>query len=224
MWPTCINNLSPIEVNFNQEIPEFLKKAFNKEGIFNEYEMFMPIRLVRILGNCSTLLYLDCPNIPNHHLDIVEDYMSYPDYDDDPEYYDQGRYHWFDFDLVGTEQGYLPLRMVFNEGDGDCNDGYWGAIWERNTEDIIANIICGNDISTVEAISEQHIDIYEFQEILIPRNFDNNIIKLNNGVSLHMAKNLKLEKFLILAIRFCDKLTYYEERIEYKKSKNHNSK
>ncbi|WP_426545557.1 hypothetical protein [Dapis sp. BLCC M126] len=58
----------------------------------------------------------------------------------------------------------MLLRMVFNLGDADCNDVYWGAIWERNTGEIIANIISSGDMKiTVEAISKQHIDMYKSQ-------------------------------------------------------------
>ncbi|WP_426545556.1 hypothetical protein [Dapis sp. BLCC M126] len=68
MWPTCINKLSPFKGDFSVKIPELLKKAFNKKGIFIEDEMFMPIRIVNILGRCSTAMYINCPNIPDHHL------------------------------------------------------------------------------------------------------------------------------------------------------------
>ena len=54
MWQICINKLFPIKGNFSVKIPELLKTAFNKKGIFNQDEMFMPIRIVNILGICST--------------------------------------------------------------------------------------------------------------------------------------------------------------------------
>ncbi|NES64620.1 MAG: hypothetical protein F6K24_04840, partial [Okeania sp. SIO2D1] len=114
MWPKCINKLSPIKGNFSEEMPKLLKVAFNKKGIFNEDEMFMPIRIVNILGRCSTAMYFDCPNIPDHHLSDAEIEEDNPDYD-------TGRYFWFDFDIVGMDGLLLPLRMVFNEGDADCN-------------------------------------------------------------------------------------------------------
>ncbi|NEQ35338.1 MAG: hypothetical protein F6K40_03045 [Okeania sp. SIO3I5] len=189
MWQTCINKLSPIEGDFSLEIPELLKIAFNEKGIFNEDEMFMPIRIVNILGCCSTAMYLDCPNIPEHHLD-------HPDYN-------MGRYYWFDFDIVGVDRLLLPLRMVFNTGDADCNDGFWGVVWERNKGKIIANIISSGDTeTTVEAVSNQHIKMYEYQEILIPTILDGN--DDCGGLSRYIisANNLKLEKIICLAIKF----------------------
>ena len=203
MWPKCIKKLSPIKGNFSEEMPKLLKVAFNEKGIFNENEMFMPVRIVNILGCCSTAMYFDCPNIPDHHLFDAETEEDNPDYD-------TGRYDWFDFDIVGMDGEFLPLRMVCNVGDADCNDGFWGVVWERNTEDIIANIISSGDCeTTIEAISKQHINMYESQEILIPKIFDN----IDSGLLDYIiaAKDLKLEKIIRLAIQF-----FYEWKFYYK--------
>ncbi|MGB3513927.1 MAG: hypothetical protein WBA93_32910 [Microcoleaceae cyanobacterium] len=196
MWPTCINKLSPIEINLNQEIPEFLKETFNKKGIFNEDKMFIPVRIVKILGTCDTALYTDCPNIPENHLDLAMN---------DPDYYDFGLYHWFDFDILGIDGVSLPLRVVFNDGNADTNDGFWGVVWERNTEEIIANIISSGDMeTTIGTISKKHIDMYESQEILIPTIFENT----DNGLisdNIIVANEKNLEKFIRFAIQ-----VYYE--------------
>ena len=209
MWPTCINKLSPFQGNFSEEIPELLKVAFNEKGIFNEDKMFMPVRIVNILGRCSTAMYLDCPNIPEHHLYHAEGYEDDPDYD-------VGRYYWFDFDIVGMDELLLPLRMVINKGDADCNDGYWGVIWERNTEDIIANIISSGDMeTTIEAISKEHIDIYGSQEIVIPTIFDRTDSKSNN---IKVANNTKLEIILRFVTKFCVELICYNRKKNWIKS------
>ncbi|GGA06179.1 hypothetical protein [Okeania sp. KiyG1] len=202
MWPTCINKLSPFKGNFSEEIPELLKVAFNEKGIFNEDEMFMPVRIVNILGRCSTAMYLDCPNIPEHHLYHAEGYENDPDYD-------TGRYYWFDFDIVGMDELLLPLRIVINIGDADCNDGFWGVVWERNTEEIIANIISSGDMeTTIEAISKQHINMYEYQKILIPTIFDK-----TDSISdeIIIANNTKIEKILRFVTKFCIELIYYNQ-------------
>lgn len=55
----------------------------------------------------------------------------------------------------------LELRMVLNEGDADCNDGVWGAVWERNTQELIANILSTGDCeTTVHAVSEEEISFF----------------------------------------------------------------
>ncbi|NET41181.1 hypothetical protein [Okeania sp. SIO2B3] len=185
---------------------KLLKATFNKKGIFNEDEMFMPIRIVNILGRCSTAMYFDCPNIPEHHFSDAEIEEDNPDYD-------TGRYYWFDFDIVGMDGLLLPLRMVFNEGDADCNDGFWGIVWERNTEEIIANIISSGDgETTVEAISKQDINMYESQEILIPTIFDS-----DEGYGLLdeiiPAQGTKLEKIIRLTIQFFYEWKLYNQSI-----------
>ncbi|NES07956.1 MAG: hypothetical protein F6K22_37325 [Okeania sp. SIO2F4] len=204
MWPKCINNLSPIKGNFREEMPKLLKVTFNKKGIFNKDEMFMTIRVVNILGCCNVGMYFDCPNIPEHH-----SYEATGDED-----YDAGRYFWLDFDIVGMDGKFLPLRMVFNEGDADCNDGFWGVVWERNTEEIIANIINSGDCeTTIEAISKQHINMYESQEILIPTIFDSD----EGGGLLDQiipAQGTKLEKIIRLTIQFFYECIIYLHRME----------
>ena len=197
MWPKCINNLSPIKIkdnvkdNFSEEMAKLLKVTFNKKGIFNEDEMFMPIRIVNILGCCNVGMYFDCPNTPDYHL-----YEATGDED-----YDAGRYFWLDFDIVGMDGLLLPLRMVFNEGEADSNDGFWGVVWDRDTEEIIANIINSGDCeTTIEAISKQHINMYESQEILIPTIFDSDEGGLLDDII--PAQGTKLEKIIRLTIQF----------------------
>ena len=95
--------------------------------------------------------------------------------------------------------------MVFNEGDGDCNDGLWGAVWERNTAELIANISSTGDCqATVEVLSRDLADKYETQDIWIPITFDR-----DNGYdplpceSVRHTRLLNLEKIVSLAIRMC---------------------
>lgn len=211
MWATCTNELSPFAYELRAELPKFLKKAFNEAGISNDEEIFIPVRPVALLGTCSTAAYADCPNMPEHHIENSQ-------WDDDPAYYlnDVGRYYWFDFDVVWLDEEPLQLRMVFNEGDADCNDGLWGAVWERNTEEIIANILSTGDCqATVEVLSGKLADKYESQEIWIPTTFDR-----YDGYdplpceSVVYANNLNLEKIISLAIRMC---SLYRDKWSYKR-------
>ena len=199
MWPNCINELSPFIYELSTELPEFLKRAFLGAGISDE-KIFIPIYLVSILGKCSTSDYLDCPNFPEHHIDNSQD-------EEDPsEYLDEiGEYHWFDFDIIGLKKESLQLRLVLNQGDGDCNDGIWGAVWERNTAEIIANILnTGGEQSTVQAVSKPFIEICESIQAWVPTTFeycdDDNP---TSWLSIKYANNLNLEKFIGLAIRIC---------------------
>ena len=199
MWPNCINELSPFVYELSTELPEFLRKAFVEADINNE-EIFVPIHLVSILGKCSTAAYLDCPNLPEHHIDNSQD-------EEDPsEYLDTiGEYHWFDFDIVGLKKESLQLRLVLNEGDADCNDGIWGAAWERNTAEIIANILnTGGEQSTIQAVSKSFIKICESMQIWVPTNFEcGDDANPTSWLSIDYENNLNLEKFIGIAIRIC---------------------
>lgn len=205
MWPACINELSPLPYALKPGTPKFLKQAFNDRGISDE-AIFIPIRPVAILGKCSSAAYLNCPNIPTHHIENAR-----LEYADPADYFDSiGKYYWFDFDVVGLVGEPLPLRMVFNEGDGDCNDGLWGAVWNRNTEELVANILStGDSEATVEVALQKYSDRYELQEIWVPttfaRDFESDLGKQDPipCYSMEYANDRQLEKFIGLAIRLC---------------------
>lgn len=198
-WAACINQLSPLPYGLKTEIPKFIKQAFNEAGRANDDELLIPVRPVALLGSCSTAAYADCPNLPQHHIDNSQgnhaaDYLNRV-----------GRYYWFDFDVVGQNEAPLPLRMVFNEGDGDCNDGLWGAVWQRHTKELIANILStGDSEATVAVLSTAIADQYEPQTSWIPTTFDR--AKGFDPLpceSVVYANNLSLEKIIGLAIRIC---------------------
>lgn len=197
MWASCINQLLPFKNALRVEIPKFLRKAFNDKGILNDEEMFIPIFPVSLLGQCSTAAYVDCPNIPAHHIENAQDFG-----DNSTRYLNNvGRYYWFDFDITKLDATLLQLRMVFNEGDADCNDGLWGAVWERNTEELIANIMSTGDCeTTIEASLRKYIDICESQDIWIPTSFNDDPLSWS---SVEYANDLRLEKIIALAIRLC---------------------
>jgi hypothetical protein len=199
MWAACINELSKFPYKLKSGVPKFLKKAFNEAGVLNDDEMFIPVRPVALLGSCSTADYVDCPNMPRHHIENsqwVDDPVDYLDY--------VGKYHWFDFDIIWKNKEPLQLRMVFNEGDADCNDGMWGAVWERNTEELIANILSTGDCeTTVQAVSKKHIDMYESESTWFP----SHISKADDDpipcAEMEYSSETMLEKIVGLAIRMC---------------------
>ena len=152
------------------------------------------------MGKCSTAAYTNCPNIPEHHIENSQ-------WDDDPSDYFKsvGKYYWFDFNVIWPAEEPLQLRLVFNEGDADCNDGLWGAVWERNTAELIANILSdGGCQTTVEVLSRDLSNNYEGQDVWIPVDFDR-----DSGYdplpceTVRHANDLNLEKIVSLAIRMC---------------------
>lgn len=169
MWPICLKNLSHQKYQMNEEIIELLKDVFKKalkaQGKLNNNDVLIPVRLVSLLGTCTMTEYPDIPNTPIQHSDQ-------DDYDDPADFLEslsELECEWVDFDIIEANHQSLELRMVFNWGDGDCNDGFWGAVWERNTEELVANIFSTGDCeTTIEGVSKQYIDRYQSQETLIP--------------------------------------------------------
>lgn len=207
MWATCINELSPFAYELRQEVPNFLKKPGSKAGELpsNNEETILPIRPVALLGKCRTDRYPDCPNMPDHHIENAkwgERYLR-----------NAGGYYWFDFDIVGMGGQVIQCRMVYNEGDGDCNDGMWGAVWERNTEELIVNILStGDSEATIQAVSEKHVKMYDTEPIQFPSSFEERDDDPIPCMTMEYANDAVLEKFVGLAIRFCcvysDEWTY----------------
>lgn len=219
MWPVCINNLSPRKYQVNEEITEkiteFLKDVFKKalkdQGKLNNNDILIPVRLVSFLGNCTMAEYPDIPNTPIQHTD-EDDYSDPADF---LEHLTSLECEWVDFDIIDANHQSLPLRMVFNWGDGDCNDGFWGAVWERNTEELVANILSTGDCeTTIRAVSKQYIDRYQSQETLIPVDlayeleFDNPELTSTSEMwdtsfFIVYANELEIEKLIGLTLRLC---------------------
>ncbi len=83
--------------------------------------------------------------------------------------------------------------MVFNLGDADCNDGQWGAVWRRNTGELVANSFGTGDMeTTIQAVSEKCIGPYKSHDVWLPL--------LGN---YRYANNLELEKLVSVAIQIC---------------------
>jgi hypothetical protein len=149
MWPECINNLTPAAIAL-QDVPgDSLVLAFEGCG-WPELTGESPVRPVALLGTCSTAAYPECPNFPDwHHENAEEEGADYLE--------EIGLYSWFDFDLVGATHSTLKLRAVYNCGDADCNDGRWGAVWDRDTGALVANISSVGDCETrVDVVSVEH--------------------------------------------------------------------
>ena len=90
----------------------------------------------------------------------------------------------------------IDLQNDFTlEIDADCNDGFWGAVWERNTKERVVNILSSGDMeTTIEAVSKKYIRMYKPHEIWIPM--------LEESVQI-CEKNLELEKLVDLAVQIC---------------------
>ncbi len=116
IWPGCFSRLTEAGKPL-AEPPAALLAAFGAAPL--------PVRLLRALGRCATSLYEDCPHIPEHHLDNA---------DEDPGWFREvGMYYAYDLEMSAGDGQVIPLRLIFNEGCGDTNDGLWGEIWNGDT-------------------------------------------------------------------------------------------
>ena len=162
-----------------------------KKGVTDIDKMNTPVYICSILGRCNTGSFLDCPNIPEH-------YGYHKDHIDD-----MGMFYCFDADIrdpINTNI-YLPLRIVLNEGDGDCNDGIFGGVWHRDTDELIANIkSTGDGESTIEALPTTYSSTIEENELIdfpwdLPNDEDARIF-----CTFYVKNNLKLEKLIVYSI------------------------
>ena len=207
MWPTCFYELKPFKRPLKDELPQFLVDAFHRHGINDLREMLVPIRIVALLGKCGTDKYLDCPNLPEWHCDrIYQPADGSPPDGHDLKYI--GMYYWFDFDLIDYAKNLMPFRVVFNQGDGDRNDGIWGACWDRNTGEIVANLKSVGDCKAeIETVSKKYIQTYKPNNTWIPafptRDEDNPLPDNLLPIDMLYAADLELEKYIGLAIIWC---------------------
>jgi len=193
MWPDCIDRLIAYEVSLNSELPKFLQEGFKKLGISDRKEMFVPISIVKLLGQCNTAAYPECPNLPEWYLEC--DYLE-----------NIGKYFWFDFDIFGSDDRAIELRAVYNEGDADANDGTWGAVWDRNTQELVANLTStGDGEATIEVVSEDCLENYQPHDRSIPLStVENEPVPF----IFFYKNNLQLERLIGLAIRWVHAYSY----------------
>ncbi len=207
MWPACLNKLTPIGNNLIEQIPNWIEEFGEQEALAIR-QMLTPLYPIKFLGTCKTSAYPEYPtDIPTHNRKKRNNVA---------EYYARnnlGKYYWFDFNLVGIDNQKIELRMVVNEGDADSNDGFWGVVWERNTEKIIANIISTGDCeSTIEATDLGCIERYKPHNIQL-------IDFLDSFSSIKFKNNLELEKLIGLATITYILVDWFHEEFAIKISK-----
>ncbi len=180
-WPPCFQKLEdPQSPIVHADLSQFLFR----DGI----ERSMPIAAIRRLGTCSTAAYMDCPTTPEHVFEHVEDGIE-----------EYGGYEWTDFDLCPpTGEDMLELRMVFNYGDTDCNDGLWGIVWDRKTAEMIATIKSVGDMETsVEVISQEAINLFDPLELDLFQITEEDDLE---GMDTYCRNDAKLEQLIALVL------------------------
>ncbi len=163
-WPDCFNNLAPFRPRLSPP-SEILKKFHELGWPPND---FLPIYLIALHGSCSTGAYQDCPTLPEWHTtNAAESGDNY--------WENAGGYHWCDFDLYDAKRKQTQLRMVFNSGNPDTNDGIWGMVWDRRNGKVIAELEShGDSLSLVTLVSKRHQTSFAPHPHPVPTTRDNN--------------------------------------------------
>jgi len=193
MWPTCMNALTPFPQPLRHEPPDDLAGAFRQLGWPDNA---LPIQMVALLGTCSTDKYKECPNLPEWHIENAEE--------EGDEYLEEiGIYLWCDFDLIDSKSSRTKLRMAFNEGDADCNDGTWGLVWDRDTAKVVANLTSvGDGEGQVKAVSKTQLQAYVPHSRPLPA--DNESLESSRlPFTLVYAKDSEFEQLIGIAMRWC---------------------
>ncbi|KAG4067680.1 hypothetical protein HA402_005452 [Bradysia odoriphaga] len=87
----------------------------------------------------------DLPNIPQHHKD----------------YFDERCGRMPRTNIFGFEYKGLKYKLFRNMGDGDCNDGNFGAVFAENEEKIVDLISSGDMETTIESLKSDDTRLSE---------------------------------------------------------------
>ena len=187
-------------IRIGDKINILLNKQFRKLDFFADRITPIPINHIKFLGTCSTKEYSNCSTSNYSLKKYLENAITNNNIESLKRLDNYGEYYWLDVDFVGIDLYKIETRIVFNEGDADCNDGFWGEVWERNTQDLIANILNTGDCeTTIEAVSNNFINLYK------PYNID--IDKVFEGRwNIKYKNNLQLEQLigLVISLAMCE--------------------
>jgi hypothetical protein len=210
-WPACFNFMEPTNFTIKERLPECIIDSFRSHGIQDEGLMNLPIKISSILGKCHTNYFITCPNVPDYRtfdgiVDILdaEGEQQTKLLENMLKYTDGSAFYWIDMDLKDAKGKVIPLRMAYNLGDADSNEGYWGAVWHRESLERVADIRSVGDCATEIKVLPILIKMFTPYNCWLPVEFDTN--KFDNMYigSISHATNHELEKILQLALVICE--------------------
>lgn len=178
-WPACLEHLSPDPRALSSVLPDFIRDSFREQGIVDEASMKIPVRITALLGECPAHQFVSCPNIPEYYYDVQ--YKPLKDMDEQAllekgmgllSGIGAGRFYWFDAELTHGSQGVIPLRAVYNPGDPDSNEGFFGALWHRDSRQLVADILSAGGDQTLIRASEGFSRSATFPDTWLPLNYD----------------------------------------------------
>lgn len=87
---------------------------------------------------------INCPNLPTWHKEEFEEWRHeiLPD-----------------ANVVSFEYNGSEYKLLINMGDGDCNDGSFGALFDANNEKVLDVISSGDMESTIDSLKDDDVKI-----------------------------------------------------------------
>lgn len=188
-WPDFLDESRAFDMEY--KLPCFVVQAYESQGITDRIKMYLPVKIKKILGLYGSELFPDCPNIPEYHRDNAD--IEGADY-----YWKEiGGYYWLDADIEDADKNILRLRIAFNYGDVDCVDGFWGAAWDRDTRELIANIITLAAMETIIEVIPEFNKRFTLHPETVPLHYYNSSSLIGN---FQYKNNSQLEKLIHTAI------------------------
>ena len=192
-WPACLAALTPPGKPLG-ETPADIAAAFERAGW--PAGTPPPVKVVALLGRCSTLAYRDCPTTPDWHTENAAELGD--------RYLEQvGGFHWCDFDLTDAGGKTTALRGTFNSGYADSNDGTWGLVWDRGTAKVVAELTSVGDCKgRVKVVSKALLAGFAPHGVPVPTAGDQ-FAESGFPCRLVFANNAEVEKLIGVALRWC---------------------
>lgn len=204
-WPACLGLLEPFTGAISDDPPEAIAGLIER-GAPEGFEG-LPIRIEGILGRCPLWSYVRCPNLPEHHL---PDYCVDEDLDEE-DFRDLRReyafpYIWSDLALTDAKGKDHRIRLAFNRGDPDANDGYWGAAWELDSRRRVADISSTGDMETTIEVRRDFAKAWKELGAWLPDEFDPEEANFALSGGVVYESGHELERILRLAMIMVDEL------------------
>jgi predicted DNA-binding WGR domain protein len=204
-WPACLGLLEPFMGEASSEPPRIIADLIEREA--PEGFEGLPIKIEAVLGRCPLWSYPRCPNLPEHH---VPDFTLDEDISEG-EFREIGRerafpYIWSDLALTDAKGKEYRIRMVFNRGDPDVNDGYWGTAWDLGNRRRVADISSTGDMETAIEVRRDFAKAWKEGDGWLPDEFEpgESDPALAGGVAYKTGH--ELERILRLAMMMVDEL------------------
>ena len=164
-WPGCIVEGEDL-VPFNKEKFTDLVKQTGGQLKLDEI-----ISVPKFICRNSTEEFLNCPNLPEHHTEVVR--VNKDDYENDYLSF-IGYYYWIDVEIFDAFKESHRFRVVFNQGDADCNDGIWGAAYVRESGLKVLDFISSGDCHSTLATVAEYDSFSKFHSHIVENPFDGN--------------------------------------------------